>query len=319
VIVRWGLGELGPLLLELGSERPLLVSSPRFGELDLPVTARFTGVRRHSPLDTVSAATAAAAGADALVGLGGGSSIDTAKAVSAATALRLVAVPTTYSGAEWTSYFGMRDEVRGLKTGGSGAHTVAVVYEPGLTLDLPVDETVGTALNALAHAAEALYAGGSADATAGARLIGTSLEAVVRDAHELGARTALLKGAMHAGRALGERGLFLGHALAQALGGRYGLPHGAMNALSLPPALRFNEPAVPEAIATLARALGTDDAPARVEELARLGGFERLRDFGVPEEDLPSLAEEAAARPGSRTNPRPVTTEDAEALLRSIW
>ncbi len=319
MIVRRGLGELGPLLLELGVERPLLVTSARFGELDLPVAARFTGVRRHSPLETVSAATAAAAGADGLVGLGGGSSIDTAKAVSAATSLPLIAVPTTYSGAEWTSYFGMRDEVRGLKTGGAGAHTVAVVYEPSLTLELPVDETVGTALNALAHAAEALYAGDSEDASAGARLIGANLEAVVRDGRDLEARTALLEGAFHAGRALAERGLFLGHALAQALGGRYGLPHGAMNALTLPPALRFNEAAVPDAIAALGRALGTDDAPARVEKLARLGGFGRLRDFGVPEGDLPSLAEEAAARGGARANPRPVTAADAETLLRSIW
>ena len=319
MIVRWGLDELGPLLRELGVGRPLLVTSARFGELDLPVGVRFTGVRRHSPFETVSAATVAAAGADGLVGLGGGSSIDTAKAVSAATTLSLVAVPTTYSGAEWTSYFGMRDEVRGLKAGGSGAHTVAVVYEPGLTLELPVDETVGTALNALAHAAEALYAGDSEDASAGARLIGGSLETVVRDGHDLEARTLLLEGALHSGRALAERGLFLGHALAQALGGRYGLPHGAMNALALPPALRFNEPAVPEAIAALGRALGADDAPARVEELARLGGFERLRDFGVPEEDLPSLAEEAAARGGARANPRPVTAADAETLLRSIW
>jgi maleylacetate reductase len=319
VIVRWGLGELAPLLHELGSARPLLVTSARFAELDLPVAARFSGVRRHSPLHTVSDATAAAGGADGLVGLGGGSAIDTAKAVSAATSLPLVAVPTTYSGAEWTFYFGMRDEVRGLKTGGSGAHTAAVVYEPRLTLELPLGETVGTAMNALAHAAEALYAGDCEDATVGARLIGESLEAVVRDGHDLEARTALLEGAMHAGRALGERGLFLGHALAQTLGGRYGLPHGAMNALSLPPALRFNEPVVPEAIAILARALGTDDAPARVEDLARLGGFERLSDFGVPEEDLASLGEEAAARPGSRANPRPVTAADAEALLRTIW
>lgn len=319
MIVRWGLDELEPLLRELGSERPLLVTSTRFAELDLPVAARFSGVRRHSPLETVSAATAAAAGADGLVGLGGGSSIDTAKAVSAATALPLVAVPTTYSGAEWTFYFGMRDEVRGLKTGGSGAHTVAVVYEPRLTLELPVGETVGTALNALAHAAEALYAGDCEDASVGARLIGASLEAVVRDGDDLEARTALLEGAFHSGRALGERGLFLGHALAQALGGRYGLPHGAMNALCLPPALRFNEPAVPHAVAALAEALEVDDAPARVEELARLGGFERLRNFGVPEEELPSLAEEAAARGGARANPRAVTARDAEALLRSIW
>nr|MBA2641587.1 iron-containing alcohol dehydrogenase [Actinomycetota bacterium] len=109
------------------------------------------------------------------------------------------------------------------------------------------------------------------------------------------------------------------HAIAQALGGRYGLPHGAMNALSLPPALRFNEPAVPEAVVRLAAALGTDDAPARIEELARLGGFERLRDFGVPEDDLPALAEEVAVRPGARANPRPAPASAVEDLLRAIW
>jgi maleylacetate reductase len=319
MIVRWGLEALGELLAELGIDRPLLVTSERFAALDLPAERRFTGVRRHSPPDTVAEAVAAARDADGLVGLGGGSAVDTAKAVSAATGHALVAVPTTYAGAEWTSYFGMRDEARGLKTGGSGARTEAIVYEPRLTLGLPVEDTVGTALNALAHAAEALYAGHSDDAVTGARLIGSQLEAVVADGNDLAARTALLDGAMHAGRALAERGLFLAHAMAQALGGRYGLPHGALNALTLPPALRFNEPAVPEAIGELRDALGVDDAPAEVERLARLGGFQRLRDLGVPEDDLASLAAEVVARPGARANPRPVWADDAERLLRAIW
>ncbi len=319
MIVRWGLGELPGILSELGSRRALLVTSARFRDLELPVAARFAGVRRHSPREAVSEAVAAAQEADALVGLGGGSAIDTAKAVSAATGLPLVAVPTTYAGAEWTSYFGVRDEERRVKTGGSGARTVAIVYEPRLTLDLPLDETVGTALNALAHCAEALYAGDCEDAVVGARLIGAHLPAVVADGHDLDARTGLLEGAMFAGQALADRGLYLAHAMAQVLGGRYGLPHGAMNALSLPPALRFNEPVVPEAIARLGEALGTDDPALRVEELARLGGFERLRDFRVPEEDLPSLAAEVEVRPGARANPRPVAAEDAEQLLHSIW
>ena len=319
MIVRWGIDQLGGVLGELGIGRPLLVTSERFGDLDLPVAARFAGVRRHAPLETVSAATEAARGADGLVGLGGGSAIDTAKAVSSATGLRLVAVPTTYAGAEWTPYFGMRDEVRRVKTGGGGANTVAAVYEPRLTLDLPVAETVGTAMNALAHCAEALYGGECDDAVAGARLIGLHLPAVVVDGHDLAARTSLLEGAMHAGKALAERGMFLAHAIAQALGGRYGLAHGAMNALALPPALRFNEPAVPDAVALLSEALGTEDPAARAEELAQLGGFERIRDFGVPEEDLPSLAADVVARPPARANPRPVTVEDAENLLRSIW
>ena len=319
MIVRWGIEELGRLLGELRVLKPLLITSERFAGLDVPVAERYTGVRRHSPVDVVAAATAAAASADGLVGLGGGSAIDTAKAVSAATGLAHVAVPTTYAGAEWTPYFGMRDEVRKVKAGGSGAWTVAVVYEPALTLDLPREETVGTALNALAHAAEALYAGPSEDASEGARLIRLHLPDVVANGHDLAARRGLLEGAMHAGRALGERGLFLAHAMAQALGGRYGLPHGAMNALCLAPALRFNEPAVPDAIASLREALASADPAGEVEELARLGGFERLRDFEVPEEDLPGLSAEIAARPGARANPRPVSPADVEALLRTIW
>jgi maleylacetate reductase len=267
----------------------------------------------------VAAATAAAEGADGLVGVGGGSAIDAAKAVSAATGLRLIAVPTTYSGSEWTPYFGMRDEARRAKTGGSGAITVGVVYDSTLTLDLPREESVGTAMNALAHCAEALYAGPCEDAVVGAQLIATALPQVVAGGDNLVERTRLLEGAMHAGMALAERGLFLAHALAQALGGRFGVSHGAMNALCLPPALRFNEPVVPDAIASLARALGASDAPRRVEELARLGGFERLRDFGVPEEELAEVAAEAAQRPGARANPRPPTPRDIETLLRSIW
>jgi len=319
VIVRWGLAEVRPLLEELGSSRPLLVTSERLADLEVPVANRFTGVRRHAPIETVEAATEAAREADLIVGAGGGSAIDTTKAVSAATGLRGVAVPTTYAGAEWTTGFGMRDEAGRRKKGGTGSNIVGIVYEPRLTLDLPLSETVGTAMNALAHCAEALYAGPLEDATTGAMLIARHLPLVVDDGHDLEERTLLLEGAMHAGRALGERGLFLGHAIAQALGGRYGLPHGAMNAVSLPAALRFNEEVVPDAVAAFAEALETEDAAAKVEELARLGGFERLRDFDVPEADLPEAAEAVVERPGARANPRPVSVEDAERLLREIW
>jgi maleylacetate reductase len=319
MIVRWGIDGLAALLDELEIRRPLLVTSERFGGLELPVAVRFTGVRRHAPVEVVSAATDAARAADGLVGLGGGSAIDTSKAVSAATGLALVAVPTTYAGSEWTPYFGMRDEARRAKTGGGGARTVAVVYEPHLTLGLPRDETVGTAMNALAHCAEALYAGPCDDAFVGARLIATWLPAVVSDGHDVDARTRLLEGAMHAGMALAERGLFLAHALAQALGGRYGVPHGAANALCLAPALRYNQVVVPDAIAMLAEAMGASDAVAKVEELARLGGFERLRDLGVPEDELSTVAAATAERPAARSNPRPAGPEDIEELLRSVW
>lgn len=324
MIVRWGLTDLAALLAELGISRPLLVTTERFGELELPVATRFSGVRRHAPVETVSSAVAAAHGADGLVGLGGGSAIDTAKAVSAASGLSLVAVPTTYAGAEWTPYFGMRDEARRIKTGGSGARTVAIVYEPELTLGLRLEETVGTAMNALAHSAEALYvegrnAEGDTEAIAGAELIVRWLPETVARLDDLEARTGLLRGAVHAGKALGLTGLALAHALAQALGGRHGLPHGAMNALTLPPTLRFNEPVAPGAIERFGRALESDDPAARVEELARLGGFMRLRDFEVPEDDLPLVATEAVDRAGARANPRTASPDDALSLLRSIW
>jgi len=199
-----------------------------------------------------------------------------------------------------------------------------VVYEPELTLSLPRAETVGTALNALAHSAEALYVEGhnpDADVHAleGAQLIGEWLPRVVESPEDLSARTKLLEGAMHSGMALGGSMLALGHAMAQALGGRYGLPHGAMNALALPAALRFNAEVEPEAVARFGQALGTEDPAARVEELARLGGFERLRDFGVPVEDLPEIAAATVERAGAKANPRPASATDVEDLLRSVW
>jgi maleylacetate reductase len=324
VIVRFGLAELRPLLAAY--ERPFLISTARWRSLELPVSGRFHGARSHAERAGVAHAVEAARSgdADALVALGGGSAIDTAKAVSARLELPLVAIPTTYAGAEWTPYFGMRDEERRVKDSGTGAHIVAAVYEPALTLELPRGESAGTAMNALAHTAEALYVRGhnpAADdeALAGAGLISAWLPPVLADGSDLEARTKLLEGAMHAGAALGGAGLALGHAMAQALGGRYGLPHGALNAICLPAALRFNEPVAAEAIGRFGDAMVTRDPIGRVEELARLGGFGRLRDFGVRQEELGEVAEAAAARAGARANPREASPDEIEALLRSVW
>jgi maleylacetate reductase len=319
VIVRWGLAELPAVLGELGIKQPLLVASERWAGTNLGVpSARWTQV----PSDQV--APAAENAGDGVVAVGGGSAIDLGKAISATADVPVVSVPTTYAGAEWTSFYGIRDPERKMRGGGAGAHLGGVVYEPELTLSLPRAETVGTALNALAHSAEALYVEGNnpeADehALTGARLIGEWLPRVVDAPRDLDARTKLLEGAMHAGMALGGSMLGLGHAMAQALGGRYGLPHGAMNALSLPAALRFNASTAPDAVRRFGEALGTRDPAARVEELARLGGLERLRDFGVPEEELADVAEAAAGRAGNEANPRPATPSEIHALLRSIY
>jgi len=320
VIVRWGLGELPEVLRELGIEGPFLIASERWSKLDLPAAGRWNDV----PSDQVDEIALAARDADGLLVVGGGSAIDLAKAVSVATGLPVVSVPTTYSGSEWADNFGIRDGARRMQGGGSGANLAGIVYEPELTLELPLEESVGTALNGLAHCAEALYVKGrnhKADVLAleGARTINETLPRVVADGHDRQARTKLLAGADVAGHALGLAGLGLGHAMAQAIGGRYGLPHGALNAICLPAALRFNEPVAHSEIARFAEALETDDPAARVEELARLGGFERLRDLGVPNEDLDALGRAAAERGGAKANPRPASPAEVAELMRSVW
>jgi maleylacetate reductase len=312
MIVRWGLRELPAVLAALGIERPLLVASPRW-DLEIGAAAHWSEI----PSERV--AEAAELAGDGVVAVGGGSAIDLGKAISAEAGVPLVSVPTTYAGAEWTPYFGIRDHERKLKGGGAGAHLGGAIYEPELTLTLPRAETVGTAMNALAHCAEAMYAdghnaAGDAHAVQGASLIGEWLPRVVEQPHDVQGRTKLLEGAMHAGAALGASMLALGHAMAQALGGRYGLPHGAMNALTLPQALEFNEEAAPDAVARFRQEVGVD-----VEQLAALGGFGRLRDFGIPEEDLPEVAAATVTRAGAKANPRAATAAEVERLLHNIY
>jgi alcohol dehydrogenase class IV len=315
VIVRFGLEQLARTLAEVGTARPLVIASDRWRGLDVPQLAWWSEVP--------SVHVDVPGEADGILAIGGGSAIDTGKHTSAETGLPVVHVPTTYSGAEWTTFYGVRSPDRVMRGGGAGAHPVAIVYDVDLTLDLPLDETAGTAMNALAHCAEALYvagrtAEGDEQALLGAPLIADALPRVLADLGDRAAREDLLRGAMHAGCALGIAGLGLAHAMAQALGGAYGLPHGAMNALCLAPALRFNAQFVPDEVRRFGDAIG-GDAVERSRVLAQLGGFERLRDFGIPEADLPALAAAAAARGGNQANPRPASPGEILSLYRSIW
>jgi alcohol dehydrogenase class IV len=325
MIVRWGIAALAEVLDEAGIKRPLLVSTTRWESYDLPVEHRFYGALPHAAIDGVGAAIDAARedGVDGLVPLGGGSVIDTAKAVSAKSGLSVVSIPTTYSGAEWSTSFGMRNPATGIKGGGSGAHMVGVVYETELTLDLPRSESGGTALNALAHCAEALYVPGrtkatDAEALAGAERISRYLPAVLEDGHDLASRHGLLEGAMHGGGAL-LAGMGVGHAMAQALGGRYGLAHGTMNAVCLPHALRFNAVVAADAVVRFGAAMDRDDPITRVSELAALAGPAELRAYGVPYDELGEIAALTAERPAARANPRPASTEEILELLRAAW
>jgi alcohol dehydrogenase class IV len=137
---------------------------------------------------------------------------------------------------------------------------------------------------------------------------------------EIDARTDLLRGACHGGAALACSMLGLAHAMAQAVGGQYGLPHGTLNGICLPPVLRFNAACAPEAVERFGGAVGAPDDPAdRVAALAALAGPRRLRELGVPEADLPGLAVAAAARGGNLANPRPASPDEIEQLMREVY
>ena len=123
MIVRWGLEELPNVLAEVGGERPFLIASDRWSHLDLPAAGRWSEV----PSDRIPEIAAQAQGADGILAVGGGSAIDTAKAASADSSLPLVSVPTSYSGAEWTAFFGIRSPDRRQVGGGSGARLAGIV------------------------------------------------------------------------------------------------------------------------------------------------------------------------------------------------
>jgi maleylacetate reductase len=323
MIVRWGLGSLGAVLDELGVEDPLLITERLWQEVQLPVARRFHGARPHAEITGVREATALAAEADGLIALGGGSVMDTTKAVSVGTGLPMVSIPTTYAGAEWTPFFGVRNEQTRTKDAGFDARVEGIVYEPELTLRMPRPVTAGTALNALTHCAEALYVPGRTEesddhALKGAALVATHLPTVLEDGSELEERRALLEGAMHGGAAL-RVGMGLGHAMAQSLGGRYGVPHGAMNAICLPPALRFNADVAAFPIAQLGQAMGTADPAGRAEELAAIALDTRLRDYDIPRDDLGELAAATAERGAAKANPRPASVDEIRELFEAVW
>jgi maleylacetate reductase len=310
----------------LGAGRVLLVAgrsraahaAERLGDR---VAATWTGIVQHVPVTTAEQARALAreAGADAVVCVGGGSAIGLAKAVALELGIPVVAVPTTYSGSELSTIYGLTED--GRKRTGRDARVLpaVVVYDPALTVSLPPEVTGPSGMNALAHCVEALYGRNanpvaSAMAEAGIRALAAGLPVAVERPDDLDGRTESLRGAWLAGGALGSAGTGFHHQICHVLGGAFGLDHGGMNAVVLPHAVRYVTPAVPELMRLVAAGLGADDAATGCWELARrVRAPASLAELGMAEADLDRAAE-LCANHVSQT-PRPSGAAELRALL----
>ncbi|MFI5797840.1 maleylacetate reductase [Streptomyces sp. NPDC051677] len=317
----------------LGLRRLLVVSGPRGAQTARTVAdalgAACAGLhaeaRMHVPAEVADRAVAVAreAGADGCVAVGGGSAIGLGKMIALRTGLPLIAVPSTYSGSEMTPVWGLTEH--GAKRTGRDPSVLprSVVYDPELTLSLPVPLSVTSGINAVAHAAEALYAPDASPlvslmAEEGVRAMTGALPRVAADPADLDARGSALYGAWLCGAVLGTTTMGLHHKVCHVLGGAFGLPHAETHTVVLPYVLAHNAPAAPEAMTALGRALDTDDAPHALWHLSdRLGAPRSLARLGLNEADLTVAAHAAAGQ--AYPNPRPVTVAGVLDILRAAY
>lgn len=349
------LKQLPQLLRSLGVRRALLVTTAGRAVSDdgarvrraigSALTGEFAEVESHVPAPVVQRAVQQARrdGVDAVVSFGGGSCADLGKAVCFFTeqaagmpgtsftdrpSLPHVSIPTTYSGAELTPFFGMTDPATRQKSGGGGP-TIAplvAVYDPELTTSTPARVSAETGMNALAHCVEVVYSPSRTPeaesiALAGVRRIARALPLVVDDPGDVDVRASMLEGAVLGGRCLQNATMGVHHGLAQLIGGRTRIPHGLANAVLLPHAMRFNEVVAAEELRRVGEALGAPEDPAgAVAELVeRLGLPARLGECGLTLEDVDAVARLSQGNHSVKANVRPVSEDDARSILAAAF
>jgi alcohol dehydrogenase class IV len=322
------LSRVGEEIQRIG-KRALVLSTPEQSKeaehlaatLGTVAVGVYSGAAMHVPIATVNVAVALAkeVGADCTVALGGGSTIGLAKALSLRSALPSLAIPTTYAGSEVTPIWGLTEG--GLKTTGRDPRVLPkiVIYDPDLTLSLPVKMSVASGLNAIAHSMEGLYArDGNPILTLMAeesiRALATSLPLIRDDPHNVAARSDALYGCWLAGTVLGTASTALHHKLCHTLGGTFDMPHAQTHTAVLPHAIAYNARSAPDAMVRASRALGGGEPATRLFELATgLGAEMSLANLGMPREGVAKAAKLAVANP--YPNPRPVTEEGIVVLL----
>ncbi|MFD4559114.1 maleylacetate reductase [Streptomyces sp. NPDC058469] len=317
----------------LGLRRVLVLSGARgadtaravadsLGEVCVGVHAE---AKMHVPVEVADRAVelARTLGADGCVAVGGGSAVGLGKAIALRTGLPLIAVPSTYAGSEMTPVWGLTED--GAKRTGRDPAVLprSVVYDPELTLELPVPLTVTSGVNAIAHAVEALYAPDTSPLIAlmaqeGVRALAGALPELAAEPRSLEARGRALYGAWLCGSCLGATTMGLHHKLCHVLGGTFGLPHAETHTVVLPYALAYNAPAAPGAAAAVARALDAEDAPRALWALARrLDAPRTLAELGLKEGDLATAAAQAVSQ--AYANPRTVTEDGVLTLLHAAY
>jgi len=332
VRVVFGLGALDDLLREielLGAKRALVLSKAghktqaeevvdRLGDRCVGI---FAGAVMHVPIETAREARAEAKrlSADCLLAIGGGSTTGLAKAIALESALPILAIPTTYAGSEMTPVYGLTEA--GMKKTGRDPRVLpkTVIYDPALTVGLPVSVSVTSGFNAIAHAVEALYARDSNPVTnlmaeEGIRALAQGLPGVLRNPFDLETRSECLYGAWLCGAVLGAVGSALHHKLCHILGGTWNLPHAQTHTVILPHAIAYNYAAAPEAMKRVERALNASHAAQAIYDLMKaLRAPLALKDIGMPESGLDRAAELATQAP--YYNPR---TPDRAAIRQLL-
>ncbi|GLR77435.1 maleylacetate reductase (plasmid) [Azospirillum oryzae] len=285
----------------------------------------YDGAEMHVPIEVARKARehAKAVGADCAVAVGGGSTIGLGKAIALESSIPILAVPTTYAGSEMTPVYGITEA--GVKRTGKDLRVLpkTVIYDPRLTASLPVGMSVVSGMNAIAHAAEGLYARDgnpvmSLMAVEGIRALAGGLLGLTNDGADVDSRAQCLYGAWLCGTVLGHVGMALHHKLCHTLGGSFNLPHAETHTIVLPHALAYNAPAAPEAMEKIGAAIHVTDAPLGIQRLAqRLGAPTSLKDIGLKESDLDHACDIALSNP--YWNPRPIERQPIRALLQRAW
>ncbi len=317
----------------LGMQRALVLSTPgqagpagvlaaQLGDL---AAGTFSGAVMHTPLSVTEQALGLARHlrADGLVAFGGGSTTGLSKAVALRTDLPQLILPTTYAGSEMTPILGETQGGRKTTRRTPAVLPETVIYDVELTLPLPPKVSASSGMNAVAHAAEALYARNGnpltslmAEEALGA--LSQALPVIVREPRNLQARAQALYGAWLAGSVLGSVDMALHHKLAHVLGGAFNLPHAELHAALLPHTIAYNAPAAPDAVRRVGRALGAQDAAQGLYSLNRtLGNEPALKVLGMPERGLAQAAALAVQAP--YPNPAPLDEQAILDLLRRAW